>query len=179
MNYDTRDTDLGNAYKIRKSLASYDEDVALSIDYLNTIDPRSNRGTIGTVGICLGGHLSFRASFHAQVSASVVFFGTDLHSSTLSKTGDDSLKRASQGAINAELLLIFGKLDNHVPRSGRDLIRTTLDDAEVSFTWLELAWAQHAFVRDEMSKGRFDASITGVCMEMMFELFSRTIAVAQ
>lgn len=29
-----------------------------------------------------------------------------------------------------------------------------------------------------MSKGRYDPAITSVCMELMFELFGRTIAVA-
>lgn len=174
MSYSPEDTDLGNKYKIEKSLSAYDEDADLTIEYLRTI----STGKIGATGICLGGHLAFRASFNPHVLATVTFFGTDIHSSTLSASKTDSLERAARGDIKGEVCLIFGKLDNHVPREGRDLIRKTLDDANVTFTWLELAWAQHAFVRDEMSKGRFDPAITGVCMELLYELFGRTIGVA-
>ena len=47
---------------------------------------------------------------------------------------------------------IFGKKDTHVPPQGRDLIRKTLHDAGVTFSFYEPAWAQHAFIRDELSK---------------------------
>lgn len=176
MSYSAEDTDLGNKYKIQKTLAAYDEDSDLTIEYLKK--HASCTGKIGATGICLGGHLAFRASFNPHVLATVTFFGTDIHSSTLSSTPTDSLSRTSRGDIKGELCLIFGKLDGHVPRDGRDLIRKTLDDAGVTFTWLELAWAQHAFVRDEMSKGRYDPAITGVCMELLYELFARTIGLA-
>jgi dienelactone hydrolase len=49
-------------------------------------------------------------------------------------------------------LQIFGKKDTHVPPQGRDLIRKTLHDAGVTFSFYEPAWAQHAFIRDELSK---------------------------
>jgi dienelactone hydrolase len=47
---------------------------------------------------------------------------------------------------------IFGKKDTHVPPEGRDLIRKTLHEAGVTFSFYEPAWAQHAFIRDELSK---------------------------
>lgn len=34
-----------------------------------------------------------------------------------------------------------------------------------------------AFIRDELSKGRYDPAVTKVCVEMMFELFERTLKV--
>tara|TARA_R110002003_G_scaffold122_9_gene11089 strand:+ start:13650 stop:13919 length:270 start_codon:yes stop_codon:yes gene_type:complete len=71
--------------------------------------------------------------------------------------------------------MIFGKMDNHVPPEGRDLIRKTLHDAGVTFSFYEPAWAQHAFIRDELSKGRYDAALSGICFEMLKELFGRTL----
>jgi dienelactone hydrolase len=60
------------------------------------------------VGMCLGGHLAFRAAFDPRVMAAVCFFGTDIHSETLGKgKNSDSLKRASE--IKGELIMIFGK----------------------------------------------------------------------
>ena len=43
------------------------------------------------------------------------------------------------------------------------------------FSFYEFAWAQHAFIRDELSKGRYDAALSGVCFEMLKELFNRTL----
>lgn len=70
---------------------------------------------------------------------------------------------------------IFGKKDNHVPPPGRDLIRKTLTDAGVTYSWYEVAHAQHAFIRDELSKGRYDPAIAGVCFDMLMELFDRVL----
>lgn len=36
--------------------------------------------------------------------------------------------------------------------------------------------AQHAFIRDESSKGRWDAALTRSCFSFMMELFERTVA---
>jgi len=104
----------------------------------------------------------------------VCYFATDIHSATLGKgMKDDSLKRA--GDIKGELVMIFGKKDNHVPPEGRDLIRRTLHEKGITFSFYEVAWAQHAFIRDELSKGRYDAQITGVCFQMLLELFGRVL----
>lgn len=57
------------------------------------------------------------------------------------------------------------------------MIRKTLEDNKVRFGFYEFPWAQHAFVRDEFSKGRYDAAITKVGLEILFELFGRTLKV--
>lgn len=127
--------------------------------------------------MCLGGHLAFRCAFDARVRAAVCYFATDVHSHTLGHgKSDDSLTRAAKGDLNhAELVMIFGKKDTHVPAEGRDLIRKTLHDGDVVFSWYEPAWAQHAFIRDELSKGRYDPAVAGICFEMMLELFGRSL----
>ena len=125
--------------------------------------------------MCLGGHLAFRCAFDKRIRAAVCYFATDIHSQTLGKgKNDDSLNRVKD--ISGELIMvcsiapvqalwewnftlsqtnspqIFGKKDTHVPPEGRDLIRKTLHDAGVTFSFYEPAWAQHAFIRDELSK---------------------------
>lgn len=66
-------------------------------------------------------------------------------------------------------------MDTHVSPQGRDMIRQKLQDASACFSFYEFAWAQHAFIRDEMSKGRFDPAITKVCFEVLLELFGRKL----
>jgi len=70
--------------------------------------------------------------------------------------------------------MIFGKQDTHVPREGRDLIRKELEDANVIVSFLEVQ-AQHAFIRDESSKGRWDAALTRSLFSFMMEVFERTV----
>lgn len=71
--------------------------------------------------------------------------------------------------------MLFGIKDTHVPDAGRDLIRLKLREAGVVNSFHEFAWAQHAFIRDELSKGRYDPVITKVCFEVLLELFGRVL----
>lgn len=170
--YDVPGTNKGNEYKITKTVEAYDEDAALSVDTL--LQLKTCNGKIGATGMCLGGHLAFRCALDERVSAAVCYFATDIHSHSLGKgKSDDSLKRVK--GIKGELAMIFGKLDNHVPPDGRDLIRKSLHDAGTRFGFYEFPWAQHAFIRDELSKGRYDPAITKVCFEILLELFTRTL----
>lgn len=71
--------------------------------------------------------------------------------------------------------MIFGIKDTHVPDQGRDLIRAKLREADCVFSFHEFAWAQHAFIRDELSKGRYDPAVTKICFEILLELFGRVL----
>jgi carboxymethylenebutenolidase len=99
--------------------------------------------------MCLGGHLAYRCALDPRVHAAVTYFATDLHSATLGLgEKDDSLARA--GEMKAELACIHGTLDNHVPPAGRDLIRKTLREKGVIFSWYEVAGAQRKCYYNEM-----------------------------
>ncbi|KAF8501908.1 Alpha/Beta hydrolase protein [Gautieria morchelliformis] len=168
-------TDRGNKYKVEKEVAAYDEDATLSVDLLVSL-PNCN-GRIAATGMCLGGHLAFRAAFDPRVLASVCFFATDIHSATLGKgKNDDTLVRVRKGDLNGkgELVMIFGKQDTHVPRQGRDLVRKVVEDQNIACSFLEVQ-AQHAFIRDESSKGRWDAALTRSLFGVMLEVFERTV----
>lgn len=155
-----------------QKVSAYDEDAELSVTHLLSLSTCTGR--IGATGMCLGGHLAYRCALDPRVHAAVCYFATDIHSHSLGEgKQDDSLQRAKD--IKGELVMIFGKKDNHVPPEGRDLIRKTLHDSGVVFSFYEVAWAQHAFIRDELSKGRYDPAITKICFEMLVELFNRVL----
>jgi dienelactone hydrolase len=94
---------------VAKLLTAYDEDATLSIDTL-IADDRCN-GRIGATGMCLGGHLAFRAAFDKRVQAAVCYFATDIHSGSLGKAEagerakNDSLQRV--GDVAGELLMVL------------------------------------------------------------------------
>ncbi|OBU01521.1 hypothetical protein VE01_00349 [Pseudogymnoascus verrucosus] len=170
--YDVPGTDLGNALKAKKTLASYDADSSATIDALLALPTCTGR--LGATGMCLGGHLAIRCALDPRISAAVAYFATDLHSATLGANNpDDTLARCKE--IKGELVCIHGTLDTHVPPAGRDKIRLKLREAGVVFSWFEVAGAQHAFIRDEMSKGRFDGAVTRVCWGMLEEVFGRVL----
>ncbi|KAI1162641.1 dienelactone hydrolase [Nemania serpens] len=181
--YDVPGTDKGNEWKIAKTLQSYDVDSSKTIDYLLSLPTCT--GLIGTSGMCLGGHLALRASLDPRISAGVSFFATDVHSRTLgpytaANTSTEAPPNSTHtldklGEIKGEVAMIFGIKDTHVPDAGRDLIRLKLREAGAVFSFYEFAWAQHAFIRDELSKGRYDPAITKICFEVLVELFGRTL----
>ncbi|KAG5726327.1 hypothetical protein E4T56_gene2014, partial [Termitomyces sp. T112] len=106
--YDAEGTDRGNRYKIEKEVTAYDEDATLSIDLLTSLN--NCNGRIAATGMCLGGHLAFRAAFDPRILASVCFFATDIHSASLGKgKSDDTLIRVREGDLSdkGELVMIF------------------------------------------------------------------------
>ncbi|GAA6059381.1 hypothetical protein JCM10212_003279 [Sporobolomyces blumeae] len=177
--YDGPGTDAGNAYKVKKLVSATDSDNKAAVDLL--VSHRNCNGRIGSTGMCYGGHLAFRAAFDPRVLSSVCYFPTDIHSASLGPDGDDTLEKAAQGQLGRkEVVLIFGVKDGHVPLEGRNLIRSKLTTPTVAKSGLNLSFlelqANHAFIRDEMSKGRFDAAISKICFELLLETFGRTIA---
>ncbi len=128
-----------------KELSSYDADARAVIDYFKSDEGCSGR--IGSVGICLGGHLAFRAAMNPEVEACVCFYATDIHKRSLGKgLNDNSLDRISE--IRGELMMIWGRQDPHIPAEGRRLIYDALTAHGASFTWHEFN-GEHAFMRDE------------------------------
>jgi carboxymethylenebutenolidase len=167
--YDKEGTDKGNRYKIEKELAAYDSDARAAIAYLKSL-PECN-GRLGSIGICLGGHLSFRCAMNPEILASACFYATDIHKRSLGKgMKDDSLNRIPE--IKGEMLMIWGKQDPHVPREGREIVGKAMTEAGVNFTWHEFN-AQHAFMRDEGH--RYDPALASICYAMVFELFGRRL----
>lgn len=168
--YDKAGTDKGNADKIAKTVESYDADARAIIAHLKSLSCCT--GAIGSIGICIGGHLSFRAAMNREVSAAVCFYATDIHKRSLGKgMNDNSLDRIAE--ITGELLMIWGKQDPHVPAEGRALIYQALSTAKTLFTWHEFN-AQHAFIRDEGY--RYDPELAKICWGMVLDLFHRRLA---
>ena len=129
-------------------------------------------GAIGALGICLGGHLAFRAAMQPEVLAAVCFYATDIHSGTLGKgRQDDSLARA--GEIRGELLHVWGRQDPHVPLEGRRKIQARLDEVNAHYQWLEVNGA-HAFLRDEGY--RYDPELAHLLQSWVLALFHRTLS---
>ena len=167
--YDKEGTDRGNLLKTIKELRSYDEDARAVIDFFHQ-DPGCS-GRIGTIGICLGGHLAFRAAMNPEVEAGACFYATDIHKRSLGKgMCDDSLDRMRE--IRGEMMMIWGRQDPHIPGEGRRIIYDAMTRAELDFTWHEMN-GEHAFMRDEGP--RYDPAIAHLLLGLVFDLFARKL----
>ena len=137
LGYDEDGKTRGNALKESLAPPAFDADAEAVFAALRN-HPACN-GRVGAFGICLGGHLAFRAGPQKDLAA-VACYPTDLHS------GTNSLARVAE--LTGELLLVFGRQDPHVPTEGRRRTGEALTQAGTCFSWHEFN-AAHAFVRDE------------------------------
>src|SRR5262244_2878791 len=115
----------------KTSVAEFDVDCRAVLDYLARHHKVAS-GKLGAAGFCIGGHLAFRAALQPDVRATVCFYGTGIHDGKLGKDADaHSLESAHK--IKGELQMIFGELDPHVPREGREKIEASLRQAGTRF----------------------------------------------
>ena len=167
--YDQAGSDRGNVLKTTKELASYDADTRAVLDHLKSRPDCS--GQLGAIGICIGGHLAFRAAMNPDVRGAVCFYATDIHKGSLAKgMHDDSLERTKD--IEAELLMIWGRQDPHIPLEGRMKVHARLDEVNAKYTWIEVNGA-HAFMRDEGA--RYDPELALRLYSTAFDFFHRRL----
>ncbi len=170
--YDKPGTDRGNELKTTKQLQHFDDDARAVLAALRS-DPGCT-GQLGVMGICLGGHLAFRAAMNPEVSACVCLYATDIHKRSLGAgTNDDSLDRIPE--ISGELLMVWGRQDPHIPVEGRRMIYDALHAADRNFTWHEFN-GEHAFMRDEGH--RFDPALSQIVHVLIDELFTRRLKIS-
>ncbi|HEX8296749.1 MAG TPA: dienelactone hydrolase family protein [Chthoniobacteraceae bacterium] len=167
--YDTAGADRGNALKTTKAVQAYDDDARAALKYL-AAHPAST-GKLGAMGICLGGHLAFRAAMNPEVLATTCFYATDIHKRGLGAgMNDNSLDRMAE--IQGELLMIWGRQDPHVPLEGRVKIHAALEAAGVFFQWHEFNGA-HAFIRDEGP--RYNPVLAQQSYALAIEMYKRRL----
>jgi carboxymethylenebutenolidase len=168
--YDDAGRDKGNADKSAKDVQGYDSDNAAMIAYAKQQDWCN--GKVGAMGFCIGGHLAFRAALQPEVVATACFYATDLHTTVIpNKPGQHSMERLAD--IKGELMMVWGKQDNHIPTAGRAEVYQKLTAANLTFTWHEFN-AQHAFMRDEGE--RYDPQLAMTGYQLALDMFRRKFA---
>ena len=169
--YDQAGSDRGNELKTTKPVAAYDSDARAVLEHL--AGRPDCTGRLGVMGICIGGHLAFRAAMNPEVLGAVCFYATDIHKGSLGLgMNDDSIARA--GEIKGELLMAWGRQDPHIPTEGRMKVLARLNEVGAKLNWHEVNGA-HAFLRDEGV--RYDAELARNMFGLALSLFHRTLAV--
>ena len=167
--YDDEGKDKGNADKWAKPLESHDSDTQALIDFAQTQDCCT--GSVGAMGVCIGGHLAYRAALNPAIKAAFCLYATDIHSDTLpAAAGNNSFERMAD--IQGEIHFIWGKQDPHVPQEGRNKIYQQAVATNINYQWQEVN-AQHAFMRDEGA--RYDPALAIAMYQQAVALFSRIL----
>jgi len=167
--YDDAGKDKGNADKWAKPLEHHDNDTQTMIDFIRLQSYCT--GTVGVMGVCIGGHLAYRAALTPEINAAFCLYATDIHSNTLpAQPVNNSFERMAD--IQGEIHFIWGKQDPHVPKEGRAKIYQQCVSTGINYQWQEVN-AQHAFMRDEGE--RYDAALAINMYQQAVALFSRTL----
>ncbi len=167
--YDDAGKDKGNADKWQKPLEHHDSDTQALIDFVQSQDYCT--GTVGAMGVCIGGHLAYRAALNPHITAAFCLYAPEIHSDTLTtNAGNNSFERMAD--IQGEIHFIWGKQDPHVPQQGRNKIYQQCVATGINYHWQEVN-AQHAFMRDEGE--RYDAALAITMYQQAVALFNRTL----
>lgn len=167
--YDDEGKNKGNSDKGSKALESHDSDTQAMVEFLRGHSDCNQK--IGTMGVCIGGHLAFRAALNSNISGAFCLYPTDIHSNTLPcQANNDSFSRAED--ITCEVVLVFGKQDPHVPLEGRQKLMQHFQAIGLNYQWHEVN-AQHAFMRDEGE--RYDPALALEMYSKAQSFFNRTL----
>ena len=169
LGYDDAGRIKGNNDKASKDVQGYDTDNRAMIAYLQTQDWFN--GNVGAMGYCIGGHLAFRAALQPEVKATACFYATDLHNNTIpNQANQHSMDKLN--LIKGELMMMWGKQDNHVPVTGRQLVHQKMLDANLNFSWHEFNGG-HAFMRD--GDARYDPQLVDNGYNLSLQMFGRIL----
>jgi carboxymethylenebutenolidase len=164
----------GNYLAHTTPVAHFDATATAVFDHFearNDVKHNLARLAFGAMGFCIGGHLALRAALDPRCRAAVCAYPTGLHDGNLGADQDaGTLARLSE--IKAELLLVFGDVDPHVPVPARNIVRSALESSGVQHTYLELP-GEHAFMRDEGA--RYDPEMADRVFLEAIALYRRTL----
>lgn len=121
-------------------------DAGIVADLSATIDHLHEQGfadeSIGIVGFCWGGRVTFLASLEFPLGAAVGFYGGGIVTPRFPRLSP-LLERA--GELKTPWLGIFGDLDTVIPVEDVETLRARLDGLDVPTEVLRYATAEHGF----------------------------------
>lgn len=135
----------GNDAARRTAISEYDADAVAVLSWLRS-QPNVLAEQLGTMGFCIGGHLSMRAALQPEVKVAVCCYPTGLQNGKLGQGVADTLERVSQ--ISGSVLTIFGDHDPHVPEEARKQILQAIQQANIRHR-SSLYRGNHTFMRDD------------------------------
>jgi carboxymethylenebutenolidase len=115
-------------------------DVDAVIDHLH--EAGFSDGTIGIVGFCFGGRVTFLIAARRKIGAGVGFYGGGI---THNSQGMAAPLASEAGSLQTPWLGLFGDEDAMIPSDGVEDLRSSLGDASVKTEIVRYPGAGHGF----------------------------------
>lgn len=131
-------------------------DVGAAIGHLR--DSGFSEGSIGIVGFCMGGRVTFLVALEHQLGAAVGFYGGGLVTGRFPQF-PTLIERADE--LTTPWLGLFGDLDGSIPVEDVEVIRERLAALEVPTEVVRYADAEHGFHCDVRASFNADAAADG------------------
>ncbi len=145
--------------------AEFIEDIKSVISFIKSSGAASGAGsTIGVMGFCMGGRLSFlsAAELPVDISACAVFYGGGIGS---------LLPKAR--SVNCPLALFFGEKDEYIPAEEVAAVKQELTNNNKNFSIDTYKNAQHGFCCDE--RPSFDKDAAEDSFEKLLDFLHRNL----
>jgi len=149
--------DLYGKFSVDKGI----EDIAKSISELRGMD--GCNGSVGAMGFCLGGFLTYLTSTRTDVDSASAYYGVGIESLLSEATN-----------INKPLLIHLASEDSFVPKDAQSQIKDSLEGHEL-ITIHEYAGMDHGFCR-ETDPTHYNMESADMAHGRTLDLFHRTLA---
>jgi len=151
-----------------RTVRRYDADARAVLDFLKT--NAHCTGALGVMGICIGGHLAFRAAMNPDVLAATCFYATDIHKHGLGQgMNDNSLDRNPRD--QRRVIDALGTPGSACAARGSLESQAALNAANTNFTWHEFNGA-HAFCATRLP---LRSQLALQCYRLALDLFRRKL----
>ncbi|PSB20837.1 dienelactone hydrolase family protein [Phormidesmis priestleyi ULC007] len=151
--YSEAETKLGRVYKDQTKADELLSDMRATIAYLETL-PWVEKGAIGAIGFCFGGHVAYLAATLPEIKATASFYGAGIAAMT---PGGGAPTISRTGEIKGTLYAFFGTEDPLIPVEQIDQIEAELQRQQSSHQVFRYP-VGHGFFCDQRSDYRPEAA---------------------
>lgn len=145
--YDADSVTVGREHKNQTKAAELLGDIQGAIAYLQTL-PMVQKGQVGAIGFCFGGHVAYLAATLPDVAATASFYGAGIATMTPGG-GEPTLNRTAD--IHGTIYCFFGNDDPLIPHEHIEQIATQLQQFQVNHQIFRYDNVGHGFVCDQRS----------------------------
>jgi carboxymethylenebutenolidase len=128
-----------------------------AFDWLQT-NPRVLPNSIGSIGWCMGGRVSFLANSAMPLKAAISFYGGGIAPALLSRVSEQ----------NAPIMFIWGALDTHIPKEQIRAVIDAMKEAKKTYVNVEFSDADHGFFCDARASYKESAAKQALEMSLKF-----------
>lgn len=167
--YTAEDVKLGRVYKEQTKADELLGDLQGTIDFLKIL-PSAKAGSIGSIGFCFGGHVTYLAATLPNIKATASFYGAGI-TTWIPGGGEPTVTHTKD--IKGTIYAFFGMEDASIPPQQVDQIEAELQQHSIPHKVLRYPGAEHGFFCDQRSSYNPDAAADA--WTQVQELFQATL----